>query len=108
MTGASAGRAFVGAADPIHVHVGQRLRTLRKASGLTQAELGAAVGVTLQQIQKYEAGKNRISATMLYGVARRLATPVGAFFEGLPDPALREPGFAKSDPKQELLAKLDR
>ena len=44
----------------------------------------------MQQIQKYEAGKNRISAPMLYGLARRMAAPISAFFEGLPDPELGE------------------
>ena len=77
--------------DPIHVHVGLRLREMRIARGLTQAQLGMAVGVTMQQIQKYEKGRNRVSATMIYGLARRLAVPISAFFEGLPDPALGDP-----------------
>ena len=85
------GGSFFGELDPIHLHVGRRLRELRTGAGLTQGALGRAVGITAQQIQKYEMGKNRISATMIYGLARHFGVPIAAFFEGLPDPALGAP-----------------
>jgi transcriptional regulator with XRE-family HTH domain len=65
-------------------HVGQRLRTLRQARGFSQAEIGKAIGVTFQQMQKYEHGNNRISAGHLYEFALILEVELDAFFEGLP------------------------
>ena len=73
------------------LHVGAQLRALRKSQRVAQTKLATAVGVTFQQIQKYEGGTNRISASMLYGIARQLAVPISAFFEGLPDTALGDP-----------------
>lgn len=72
--------------DPVAVHIGLRVRALRQSQRLSQRVLGEAVGVSLQQIQKYEKGINRVSGAMLYGLAHRLRVPVSAFFEGLPDP----------------------
>lgn len=63
--------------------VGQRIRSLRLARGLSQSELGVAVGVSCQQMQKYETGANRVSASRLLGIARALQQPVAVFFEGL-------------------------
>ena len=80
--------SVLGGPDPVDVHVGARMRELRKSQGVSQTDLGSAIGVTFQQIQKYEKGTNRVSASMLYAIARRLAVPLTAFFEGLPDPAL--------------------
>ena len=81
------GGSFFGEVDPIHRHVGRRLREVRMDRGLTQAELGLAVGVATPQIQKYEARKDRISATMPHGLPRHFRAPIAAFFGGLPDPA---------------------
>lgn len=81
----------LGGPDPIDVHVGARLRELRRERGISQTALALAVGVTFQQIQKYEKGANRVSASMLYAIARCLTAPLTAFFEGLPDPAMAEP-----------------
>lgn len=61
--------------------VGLRITTLRKARGLSQTALGAAVGVTFQQVQKYEKGQNRVGAGRLSEIARLLDVPVSAFFE---------------------------
>lgn len=71
---------------PVDRHVGQQLRIRRIHSNLSQTELGAKIGLSYQQIQKYESGKNRISASMLYEFAGRLNVPVAQFFEGLPQP----------------------
>jgi transcriptional regulator with XRE-family HTH domain len=71
-------------AHPVDHHVGHRLKLRRLALGLSQEQLGAAAGVTLQQIQKYEKGHNRISASRLYGFAQALNCPVEFFFKELP------------------------
>lgn len=69
--------------DPVDVHVGARLRLRRVLMGLSQAQLADAVGLTFQQIQKYERGSNRISASMLYYFAEVLTVPVGFFFDDM-------------------------
>lgn len=68
---------------PVDLHVGKRLRESRTASGVTQAELGADLGISAQQVQKYENGSNRISASKLFEIAGRLGTGIDWFFEGL-------------------------
>ncbi len=70
--------------DPIDLYVGGRLRTARILAGLSQVKLGDALNVTFQQIQKYEKGTNRISASRLQAAARILALPVSHFFEDAP------------------------
>lgn len=69
--------------DPIDVHVGKRLRLRRTLLGMSQEQLAAAVGVTFQQIQKYERGSNRVSASRLYDVARVLGVSISFFFEDI-------------------------
>ncbi len=72
-------------ADPIDIAVGARIRLLRKVRGLSQQALAEAAGVTFQQIQKYERGANRVSASMLSRIATTLQTPVSEMFgEGNP------------------------
>lgn len=66
---------------PLDRHVGRRVRLRRTLLGLTQQELGEQIGVTFQQIQKYERGTNRISASRLWEIARVLKVPVAFFFE---------------------------
>ena len=70
--------------DPVDVHVGQRLRQRRTLLGMSQEKLAAAFGVSFQQVQKYERGANRISASRLHLLTKILDVPVGYFFEGLP------------------------
>ena len=67
-------------ADPVDVAVGARIRLLRKLRGLSQQALADAAGVTFQQIQKYERGANRVSASMLARIAATLKTPVSELF----------------------------
>ena len=69
---------------PADQHVGRQLATLRVQSDVTQAQLATSIGVSFQQLQKYENAKNRVSASMLYEIATSLSVPVGRFFEGLP------------------------
>lgn len=71
--------------NPVDVHVGRRLRALRKERGYSQQTLASAVGLTFQQAQKYERGANRISASKLYAFAALLKVSVNTFFVGLPE-----------------------
>jgi transcriptional regulator with XRE-family HTH domain len=74
-----------GRANPVDVHVGSRLRLRRTLLGMSQEKLGEAIGLTFQQVQKYERGSNRIGASRLYDLARVLDVPVGFFFEEMPE-----------------------
>ena len=73
-----------GVSNPVDIHVGQRLRLRRTLLGMSQEKLGDAVGLTFQQIQKYERGATRIGASRLYMFSRILDVPVAYFFEELP------------------------
>jgi transcriptional regulator with XRE-family HTH domain len=70
----------------VDLHVGRRIRQRRKAVGVTQEGLAGALGLTFQQVQKYERGANRVSASKLYQIAATLQAPVSYFFDGLVDP----------------------
>ncbi|GJD51313.1 hypothetical protein OPKNFCMD_4067 [Methylobacterium crusticola] len=72
------------APDPVDRHVGHRVRVRRLLVGVSQEKLGDALGVTFQQIQKYEKGTNRISASRLQQIAEMLGVAVGFFYEGAP------------------------
>lgn len=69
--------------DPIDVAVGRRVRSLRESRGLNQSELGRALGLTFQQVQKYESGKNRISCSKLVGISKALSVTPAYFFENI-------------------------
>ncbi|MBO9545440.1 helix-turn-helix transcriptional regulator [Caulobacter sp.] len=71
------------APDPVDIHVGRQLRIHRLALGVSQQDLAEALSVSFQQIQKYESGANRISASKLYKAARALRIAPSALFEGL-------------------------
>jgi transcriptional regulator with XRE-family HTH domain len=68
-------------ANLVDVHVGLRIRAARLSAGLSQERLGTALGVTFQQIQKYEKGANRVGAGRLSDIARALSVPVSYFFQ---------------------------
>ena len=78
------------APNPIDVHVGGRLRLRRLAVGLSQERLAKSIGITFQQIQKYERGTNRIVASRLHDLARVLDVPVGYFFSEMNEATLSE------------------
>ncbi|EDX79265.1 MAG: helix-turn-helix domain-containing protein [Brevundimonas mediterranea] len=61
---------------PIDIQVGARIRTFREAAGISQHHLGKDIGITFQQVQKYETGANRVSASKLYLIARRLGVSI--------------------------------
>ncbi len=67
--------------SPVDAHIGSRIRLRRMIMGMSQAQLGAAVGIAFQQVQKYERGVNRVSASRLYDLALTLGVPVSFFFE---------------------------
>lgn len=71
-----------GSPNPTDIIVGQRLRLRRTLLGLSQEQVGASVGLTFQQVQKYERGTNRIGASRLYDLGTFLGVPVSYFFEG--------------------------
>lgn len=106
--------------DPVDVAVGAKIRLRRKQLGVSQKSLAEALGVTFQQVQKYERGANRVSASSLARVAKALEMPVAAFFSDEPDAApnlfsaIGDPGAAdmleaysgisSSESRQALLA----
>ncbi len=85
-------RASKGTADPIDRYVGSRVRVRRLGLGMSQTRLGQAIGVTFQQIQKYENGVNRIGASNLYKMAKTLGVDVGFFYDGMPQGAEKGKG----------------
>lgn len=74
----------------VDVHVGKRVRHRRWLVGMTQQQLAEKVGIKFQQIQKYETGANRVSASRLWDIAEALEVPVSFFFEGLEETAKDE------------------
>ena len=70
--------------NPIDIHVGSRVRLRRMMLGMSQEKLGEHLGITFQQIQKYEKGTNRIGASRMQAIARVLSVPVAFFFEDAP------------------------
>lgn len=87
--------------NPIDVHVGRRVRQRRKAMGVTQERLADDLGLTFQQVQKYERGANRVSASKLYEIAVALQTGTEYFFDGLADPSQLKTGGGEAEPASE-------
>lgn len=96
-------------------HIGENLRKFRQARGWSQETLAVALGISFQQVQKYERGRNRISCSRLYDAANALSIHPSAFFDGLnpPSPPPKEPTNAAPSAGEEaiavayLLARLD-
>lgn len=83
--------------NPIDVHVGARIRLRRRSLGISQERLAEDLGLTFQQVQKYERGANRVSASKLYEIARSLQISVTFFFDDLADPSEgRRAGLAEA------------
>ncbi|MDP2619363.1 MAG: helix-turn-helix transcriptional regulator [Hyphomicrobiales bacterium] len=81
---------------PIDLHVGRRVKMRRMLIGMSQEKLGNQLGLTFQQVQKYEKGANRIGASRLWDISRILEVPVRFFFEGLrPETGPPAEGFAE-------------
>lgn len=90
----------LGTPRPVDIHVGRKLRERRIHLGLSQEKVGEGVGLTFQQIQKYERGANRIGASRLWQFVKLLDVPIGYFFEGLDKP--------KRGPKSKLDRALEK
>ncbi|MET0274195.1 MAG: helix-turn-helix transcriptional regulator [Phenylobacterium sp.] len=88
---------------PIDLHVGLRLRLRRKELRISQEKLAEALGLTFQQVQKYERGANRVSASKLWEIAQVLKAPVGYFYEGWSDPGDPDAPPPSYHPAQRLL-----
>ena len=73
-----------GIPNPVDVHVGARLRRRRRLLGMSQTKLGEAIGLTFQQVQKYERGANRIGSSRLFDLSRVLDVPIEYFFGDMP------------------------
>lgn len=80
--------------NPVDKHVGSRVRMRRIMLGMSQEKLGEALGLTFQQIQKYEKGTNRVGASRLQQIADILQVPVSFLFEGAPEANTRAEGFS--------------
>lgn len=87
-----------GSATKVDAHVGQRVRGRRKEMGLSQEKLARSLGVSFQQVQKYEIGINRVSAGRLWDIADTLEVDIGYFFDGIPK-GLSRSRKAKAKPK---------
>jgi transcriptional regulator with XRE-family HTH domain len=88
---------------PVDVHVGKRIRHRRWMNGTTQQQLAEKVGIKFQQIQKYETGMNRVSASRLWDIARSLGVSVAFFFEGMDSPA-QQADLSGSDMPGDILS----
>lgn len=88
-------RTTKGSADPLDNYVGTRIRARRLGVGWSQTKLGEAVGVTFQQVQKYENGANRIGASNLFKASKALGVDVAYFYEGMPE-GLWKPGARRN------------
>jgi transcriptional regulator with XRE-family HTH domain len=82
--------------NPVDKHVGSRVRMRRMMHGMSQGKLGDALGITFQQVQKYEKGTNRISASRLQHISHILQVPVAFFFEGTPHPPGQPKGLGEA------------
>ena len=89
--------------DPIDRHVGTRIRGRRVGLRISQTKLGHSIGVTFQQIQKYESGTNRVGASNLFKIAKALGVEVAFFFEGVSreDPGTLAPSLGLAEPPQQ-------
>ena len=88
---------------PVDVHVGKRIRHRRWLVGMTQQQLAENVGIKFQQIQKYETGMNRVSASRLWDIAASLTVPVSFFFEGLSEDDHASEPAAQADVPLDIL-----
>jgi transcriptional regulator with XRE-family HTH domain len=86
--------------NPVDLHVGARIRLRRRMQGVSQEKLADALGLTFQQVQKYERGANRVSASKLYEIAAALRAPISYFFDGLADPAVEDGAGSRTGDEQ--------
>ena len=102
------GRPKIDSPSPVDLHVGSRVRLRRTLLGMSQEKLGNAVGLTFQQIQKYERGANRIGASRLFDMSRVLDVPVQFFFDDMPVETVAEDYRPPSGTPEPNAATLDQ
>jgi transcriptional regulator with XRE-family HTH domain len=90
--------------NPVDLHVGARIRMRRRMQSVSQERLADSLGLTFQQVQKYERGANRVSASKLYEIATTLHAPISYFFDGLDDPTGGGAPSASGDDEQTVHA----
>ena len=88
--------------NPVDIHVGKRVRLRRNILHITQQQLGEMLGLTFQQIQKYEKGGNRIGASRLWDISKVLGVPVGFFYEEIDDETDAQSPRPKNDDEEYL------
>ena len=95
-----------GVPDPVDIHVGSRVRTRRILLGKSQEVVAAQLGVSFQQLQKYESGANRVSASRLYDLAHILMSPIAYFFDEMPPELAATPDEADgvADPAKTMMS----
>lgn len=90
------GRTATGEPNPVDIHVGNRIRLRRTLLGISQEQLAEALGITFQQVQKYERGMNRVGASRMWDISNILEVPVGFFYEDMaPDIKSQSPRCLK-------------
>lgn len=95
--------------DPVDIHVGARVRLRRTLLGMSQEKLGKALGLTFQQVQKYERGANRIGSSRLFQLSRILDVPVSFFFDEMqPETTRKADGMAEGSKQVFEVDKLSR
>lgn len=97
------GRPRNGKPNPVDVHVGSRVRLRRTLLGMSQEKLGEAIGLTFQQVQKYERGANRIGASRLFNLSQVLDVPVSFFFDDMPREAADAPVIGEEDDEDRVV-----
>ncbi len=97
-----------GRPNPVDVHVGARVRLRRTLLGMSQEKLGDAIGLTFQQVQKYERGANRIGSSRLFDLSRVLDVPIAFFFDEMPgDVAASSPAQTRGMAEEPVTYELD-
>ena len=99
---ASRGRMPSGAPNPVDVHVGRRIRLRRNLLGWSQEKLGDLLGLTFQQIQKYEKGMNRVSASRLWDFSVVMETPVSFFYDDMDKRVAKQSPRMFSNPEAQV------
>jgi transcriptional regulator with XRE-family HTH domain len=92
---------------PVDRHIGTRIRMRRLQLGMTQGELGEALGVSFQQVQKYEKGLNRVGGSNLAAIADKLGVAVGFFYQGAPGQEGAQPASAEALLMDQFIASRD-
>lgn len=110
----SRGRLPNGAPNPVDIHVGRRIRLRRELLGLSQEKLARLLGLTFQQIQKYERGMNRVGASRLWDIANLLKTSINYFYDEMDEetknssPGMINGGNIPKDKKKDMLDIMER